>query len=144
MPFSLSVDLCTMSNSRPPEDLASAVSRMSQYQSGSELCSDASAAPHVEYGIDSRSVTLTGEAPGLSVQSLAEDIVSLIIEIWPYHERRPRISNEALSSRGWILQKGLSARRTVHYTKQQMVWQRRTCLVGDDGQVGEDLDNSSN
>ena len=130
-----------------PEDWASEASKMAQYYSGSEICIAATAAPHAQYGIlrsriiGSTSARLSGEAEDLSVRSLADDVLSLITYDEVLAKRQP-ISCQPLNSRSWAFQEKLLSRRIVHYTKQQMIWQCQTCLVGEDGQVGEDLDRT--
>ena len=123
---------------------------MAQYYAGSEICIAATASPHARHGvlrpriIGRTSARLAGEAEGLSVRSFAEDVISLIINIMGLRARRPPISCQPLNARAWGLQERLFAKRIVHYTEQQMIWQCQTCLVGEDGQVGEDLDGTSN
>lgn len=135
--------LCILQDS--PDDWASEASKMAQYYSGSEICIAATASPHAQHGIlrprtiGSASARLAGEAEGLSVRSLADDVLSVITYIDFRAKRRP-ISCQPLNSRSWTFQERLLARRIVHYTEQQMIWQCQKCLVGEDGQVGEDVD----
>lgn len=139
--------LCILQDS--PEDWASEASNMAQYYSGSEICIAATASSHPQHGIlrpriiGRTAARLTGEAEDLSVRSLAEDVLSVITYI-DFRARRPPISYQPLNSRSWTFQERLFARRIVHYTEQQMIWQCQTCLVGEDGQVGEDLERTPN
>ncbi|KAL8811754.1 MAG: hypothetical protein Q9200_001553 [Gallowayella weberi] len=119
--------------------------RKSQYYAGSEICIAATASPHAEHGIlhprtiGLNSARLTGEAQGLGIRPLAEDIFSLISK--PIlMTKRPSISYRPLSLQCSALLERLQSKRIVHYTEQQMVWQCQTCIVGEDGQIGEDRD----
>ena len=137
--------LCILQDS--PDDWASEASKMAQYYSGSEICIAATASPHAQHGIlrprivGSASARLAGEGEGLSVRSLADDVLSLIpYKYIDFRADRQPISYQPLNSRSWTFQERLLARRIVHYTEQQMIWQCQKCLVGEDGQVGEDVD----
>ena len=135
--------LCIIQDS--PEDRAKEASKKEQYFANAELNIAATASPNPQHGIlNSRdlalhSVSLTGDADGLGVRPLAEDVFSLVKEPWLLQERSS-ISVKPLSLQGHAFLERITSKRTVHFTEQQMIWQCQTCLVGEDGQIGEDRD----
>ena len=91
--------------------------------------------------ITSASTKLADEASDLGIRPLADDIFYLIqVERYlPFPKQSP-LSDQPLISKAHAFLERITATRPVHFTDQQMVWQRETCLVGEDGQIGEHRD----
>ncbi|KAL8848569.1 MAG: hypothetical protein Q9221_006402 [Calogaya cf. arnoldii] len=131
----------------PPNDLAAEDAKRLQYFSHSKLsiAATASANPHEGIlqprAITSASTKLADEASDLGIRPLADDIFYLIQvgRYLPFPKRSP-LSDQPLISKAHAFLERITATRTVHFTEQQMVWQCETCLVGEDGQIGEHRD----
>ena len=137
--------LCIMQDS--PEEWESETAKIPGYFTQSELCIAATLSPNPQHGIlyprmiAGESVKLSSEAEDLGVRSIAGDVLSIIplrglMNPWP--PARPPIANQPLNKACKTLQERLFSKRIVHFTEQQMVWQCQTCLIGEDGQIGED------
>lgn len=139
--------LCVIQDS--VEHWASESSKMARYYAGAKLClaglaaSDSHAGLIHERDITKRAVALEGEFEGIGVRPVAQDVLSALgadRDIWrPLHRWRPAVTPQPLNTRSWTFQERVLSRRTVHLTDEQMIWQCDTCLVGEDGQVGEDV-----
>ncbi|KAL8951381.1 MAG: hypothetical protein Q9222_002631 [Ikaeria aurantiellina] len=138
--------LCVIQDS--PQDRAWEASRKVQYFANAELNIAATASPHAHHGILTpreiarNSVELTGDAAGIGVRPIAEDVFGLIRNM-RWFPTRPPLSAQPLTQQSHALLERMSAKRTVHFTDQQMIWQCQTCLIGEDGQIGEDQDRFS-
>lgn len=138
--------LCIIQDS--PQDRANEDSKKLQYYANSELNIAATASANSQHGILHprdivlHSARLTGNAVDVGIRPLAEDVFSLIREC-RYFSKRPPITNKPLGEQSHAFLERISAKRTVHFTEQQMIWQCKTCLVGEDGQIGEDRDRFS-
>ncbi|KAL8709495.1 MAG: hypothetical protein Q9220_005737 [cf. Caloplaca sp. 1 TL-2023] len=135
--------LCIIQDS--PQDCATESSKRMQYFANSELNIAATASPHAQHGIlhprdiALNSVSLTNAAAAIGVRPIAEDIFGLIRN-QRFFPKRPPLSPQPLNQLSHALLERMSSPRTVHFTNQQMIWQCQTCLIGEDGQVGEDRD----
>ena len=137
--------LCIIQDS--PEDWESEAAKIPRYFAQSEVCIAATLAPNAQHGIihprmiAKESIGLSSEAGDLGVRPIAEDVLSIVplpdlMSPWP--PARPPIANKPLNEDFRTLQERLFSKRIVHFTKQQMFWQCQTCLIGEDGQIGED------
>ena len=133
--------ICVLQDS--PSDLVIEYSKRNEYYSNSDLRIAATVSPYSQHGIlhprsiGQDSARLAGEAENIGVRPIAEDISSLIRRqrIW---SKRPPVSNQPLESQSHAFLERIFAKSSVHFTEQQMVWQCQTCLVGEDGQIGQD------
>ncbi|KAL8833019.1 MAG: hypothetical protein Q9170_004565 [Blastenia crenularia] len=139
-------ELCILQDS--PQDCSNEAFRRLQYFANSELNIAATASPDAQQGILNardiarHSITLISNAERVGIRPLAQDVFSLIRETRRL-PKRPPISVKPLNIQSHTFLERITARRTVHFTEQQMIWQCQTTLVGEDGQIGEDRDRFS-
>ncbi|KAL8995496.1 MAG: hypothetical protein Q9169_004790 [Polycauliona sp. 2 TL-2023] len=131
--------LCIIQDS--PADRAVEYARKLDYFSNSWLNIAATAAASLRQGIlgpryiASVSTELSGQSEGLGIRHVSD-----FIQVKKFLPARPPLSNQPSDSHAHAFLERICAKRTIHLTEQQMVWQCSTCFLGEDGQIGEHLD----
>ncbi|KIW01067.1 uncharacterized protein PV09_07359 [Verruconis gallopava] len=90
------------------------------------------------FNVSSSSQELTLESKPFEFRSETSDGQKTSIFLWdPSRGSRrptpPEIDGSPLSERGWVCQERILSPRILHYTKSQVFWECRQCLLAEDG-----------
>lgn len=86
----------------------------------------------------STSQELALESEPFVLTSVTKDEVASTTYLWdPSRGSRrptpPEVDGSPLSERGWVCQERILSARIIHYTKSQLFWECRQCLLAEDG-----------
>jgi hypothetical protein len=136
--------LCIIQDSA--EDWNQEAVHMAKYYRNASVMISALTSPGANQGIlhsrlsDKQAVQLSTTQGAVLVRPILDDIVS--ITRWSGHasisDSRPQLEDLPLFERGWTLQERVMSRQIVHYSKQEMIRQCKTCLISEDGQYSTD------
>jgi len=127
--------LCIVQDSAA--DWATESGKMAQYYKNAELTISGLASPSAQSGLfqlrcPAESARLSTHCGEVFIRPQLDDIASILGGLSP--SSRPRVSYMPLNERAWTLQERVLSTRILNFTKQQLVWQCKTCVVSEDGQ----------